>query len=512
MRAEEIAVLLPHMTPDERRLVDELVRRDTAPWRPLPGPQSAAYHSIADVVGYGGAAGGGKTDLACGKALIQHRRSMILRREATQLTGITDRLAELVGGRAGYNGHQHIWRLSEGRQIEFGSAPNLGDEARYQGRPHDLLVFDEAASFLKSQVLFLLGWLRTTTPGQRCQALLTFNPPTSADGRWVIDYFAPWLDDRHPNPAAPGALRWFAVIDGAETEVDGPEPFVSGGETIRPQSRTFIPSRVDDNPYLTGTGYLRQLQSLPEPLRSQMLKGDFRAGLEDDPWQVIPTLWVDLAMERWTRRGADKGPMDAMGVDVARGGKDETVIFRRHGAWLDQALAHPGVATPDGPTLAAQVLAARRDRAPVHIDIVGWGASPYDFLKANDVQSIGVNGAERSGQRTADGELTLVNKRAELWWRMREALDPRAPEPLALPPDNHLRGDLAAPLWRLTPAGVLVERKEDLIKRLGRSPDRGDAACLALMATPKRWAGDDGRGYGRGGRWSGGRGGSVWAG
>ena len=31
------------------------------------------------------------------------------------------------------------------------------------------------------------------------------------------------------------------------------------------------------------------LQSLPEPLRSQMLYGDFNAGTEDDSMQVIPT-------------------------------------------------------------------------------------------------------------------------------------------------------------------------------------------------------------------------------
>jgi hypothetical protein len=61
-------------------------------------------------------------------------------------------------------------------------------------------------------------------------------------------------------------------------------------------SRTFIPSRVSDNPYLMGTGYMTQLQSLPEPLRSQMLYGDFKAGVQDDPWQVIPTAWVEAAM------------------------------------------------------------------------------------------------------------------------------------------------------------------------------------------------------------------------
>ena len=271
------------------------------------------------------------------------------------------------------------------------------------------------------------------------------------------------------------------------------------GERITPQSRTFIPSRVSDNPYLTGTGYMAQLQSLPEPLRSQMLKGDFLAGVEDDPWQVIPTLWVDQAMARWKAKVV-RPLMDSMGVDVARGGKDETIIYRRHGGWFDEAIVYPGTSTPDGPTLMAHVLTARRDRAPVHIDIVGWGSSPYDFLVANEIQTVGLNGAEKSGEQTKEAQLTLVNKRAMLWWRMREALDPKAQQPLELPPDNKLRADLCAPLWKLTPSGIMVELKEDIIKRIGRSPDRGDAACMALMATMKRAETGSSDRYGRAGR------------
>ena len=68
--------------------------------------------------------------------------------------------------------------------------------------------------------------------------------------------------------------------------------YYSPDDIIKPLTRTFIPSRVTDNPYLMATGYISTLQSLPEPLRSQMLKGDFEAGTEDDPWQVIPTQWV----------------------------------------------------------------------------------------------------------------------------------------------------------------------------------------------------------------------------
>jgi hypothetical protein len=499
MRAEAIASLMEYMTPAEKVEVMAILARDGRKWRPLPGPQTMAYNSEADVIGYGGAAGGGKTDLACGLALTEHENTMILRREAPQLRGIVDRLTKLIGNKVGYNGQEKVWRLPD-RQIEFGSVQHAGDVTKYQGRPHDLLVFDEATNFLEAQVRFLLGWLRTTTPGQRCRALLTFNPPTDAEGRWVISFFAPWLDDKHPNPAKPGELRWFANVAGKDVEVPDGRAFVvdDDGEmqtdfnpahylpvhVIRPMSRTFIPSRVSDNPFLMGTGYMTTLQSMPEPLRSQMLMGDFQAGVEDNVWQVIPTAWAKAAQDRWQER-FNKGDMDSMGVDVSRGGKDETVIARRHGPWFDKLVIHPGMATPDGPTLFAQVLQVRRDRAPVHIDIVGVGSSPFDFMVTNNVQAIALNGASKAFERSKGGNLPFANLRAQLYWKMREALDPTNPRPIFLPPDSQLLADLCAPTWKLAAGGILVESKEDIAKRIGRSPDRGDAVCYALVETVK---------------------------
>lgn len=468
-------------------LARELKRRN--PWRPLPGPQTMAYQSSADIIGYGGAAGGGKTDLACGKALMHHRKVMMLRRVGTELTGIEDRLEELIGNKNGYNGQKKIWRLTRpdnvAMQIEFASLPNAGDERGYQGRPHDFLVFDEAANFLESQVRFLLGWLRTTTPGQKCQALLTFNPPTSAEGRWIIEFFAPWLDPKHPVPAQPGELRWFATIEGKDVEVEDGTPFVHDGETITPLSRTFIPSRVSDNPYLMGTGYMATLQALPEPLRSQMLYGDFQAGIEDDPWQVIPTAWVEAAMARWKPK-LPKPPMDSMGVDVARGGRDNTVLARRHDMWFDEPLAYPGTATPDGPTVAGLVIAGCRDGAVIHLDVIGVGSSPYDFLNNARQQVIGVNVSEKAAGTDRSGRLRFFNLRSELWWRMREALDPANNTGIELPPDNRLRADLCAPTWELAGSVVKVEGREDIHKRIGRSPDWASAYVLALMDSPKQ--------------------------
>lgn len=476
--------LLAYLTPKELAELDLLITSDPTVWRPLPGPQSLAYYSDADIIGYGGAAGGGKTDLACGKALTQHQKVLVLRREATQLTGIIDRFTELIGGRDGYNGAERIWRLP-GQQVEFGSTPNLDDWNKYQGRPHDLLVFDEAANFLEAQVRALLGWLRSVDPAQRCQALLTFNPPTTAEGRWITAFFAPWLDKKHPRPAQPGELRWFAMIDGEEVEVPSGEPFQHGADLIKPMSRTFIPSRVSDNPYLMGTGYMATLQSLPEPLRSQMLYGDFNAGIEDDPWQVIPTAWVEAAQARWKR--PDKlAPMDSLGVDVARGGRDNTLLARRHGMWFDEALVYPGSATPNGPTVAGLTIAAKRDDAVVHIDVIGVGSAPYDFLNEAGQQVVGVNVAESATGTDKSGRLRFKNLRSELVWRMREALDPTNNTGIALPPDPQLLADLTAYTWELSGSTIYVASREQIMEKIGRSPDYGSAYVLALMDTPKR--------------------------
>lgn len=500
--------LLKYLTPAELAEVDALLAADPVIWRPLPGPQSLAYYSKADIVGYGGAAGGGKTDLACGAALTKHRKAMILRRVGTELTGVVDRIEELVGNRDGYNGKDNIWRLPKARlQIEFGAVPNEGDERKFQGRPHDLLVFDEATNFMVKQVRFLLGWLRTTIAGQHCQALLTFNPPTNAEGRWVIDFFAPWLDRKFPKPAQPGELRYAASLpaderypNGRDLWVDDARPFVlvdgapcydfdparySKDDIIKPLSRTFIPSRVTDNPYLMGTGYMAQLQSLPEPLRSQMLKGDFTAGIEDDPWQVIPTTWVEAAQARW-KRPDRLAPMDSIGCDVARGGKDNTVIARRHGMWFDEPLPYPGSATPDGPMVAGLVIAASRDRAPIHIDVIGVGSSPYDFLRQARQQVVGVNVAEAATATDKSGRLHFRNLRSQLWWKMREALDPTNNTGIALPPDPRLLADLCAPKWKVAGTVLQVESREEIIDRIGRSPDFASAYILALLDTPKR--------------------------
>lgn len=453
-------------------------------------PQRQAYESSADVLFYGGAAGGGKSDLLLGLALTAHRRSIIFRRQSKQIRGFEQRMSEILGGTQGYNSQNAVWKLPGGRLMEFGHCQHVGDEMAYQGRPHDLKGFDEITHFAESQFRFLSGWLRTSRQGQRQRIVATGNPPTDNDGQWVTGYWAPWLDDTYENPALPGELRYFVSTEDGDREVEGPEPVLVDGELVTPKSRTFIPSRVEDNPYLMRTGYRAQLQSLPEPLRSQMLRGDFLAGREDDPWQVVPTGWVEAAQQRWQGREKPRGaPMDALGVDPARGGADEFVLAPRYANWFGEMIVRPGAEVPDGPSGAALVVQHRRDNCVVNLDAIGIGSSVLDHLRGNDVTVKALVGSEASHGRDKTGSLGFVNLRSEWWWRMREALDPSGGEEIALPPDPRLKGDLCALRWKLTARGIQVEPKSDakVIERLGRSPDRGDAAVYALAYdTPDR--------------------------
>jgi hypothetical protein len=70
---------------------------------------------------------------------------------------------------------------------------------------------------------------------------------------------------------------------------------------------------------------------------------------------------------------------------------------------------------------------------------------------------------------------------------VREALDPDSGQDIALPPDRDLRADLTAPRWSITARGIQVESKEEIRKRIGRSPDAGDAVMLAHYRSGTWW-------------------------
>lgn len=486
MTEPQIMAMRSRMSQADREEWDRLIAGWTPPiWTPFPGPQTLAYHSTADQLFYGGGAGGGKSDLLLGLAITSQRKSLILRRESTQLTDIVGRSQELLAGKADFNGSTRVWRNIPGqRSIEFGGCEHLEDRQKYKGRPHDLKGFDEGTDFLEAQFDFITAWNRTSTAGQRCRIVLTGNPPSTAEGEWVIRRWGPWIDPNyHGKRALPGELRWYARIEGKEIEVESGQQIEHKGDSVKPYSRTFVPALVTDNPVLMATGYQQTLDMLPEPLRSMLKKGDFAASIQDDEWQVIPTAWVQAAMARWTPDGRDTY-LDALGVDVARGGKDKTTLAKRYGNWIGELIYKAGKTTPDGQAVLRLILEALDDdagvhHATVHIDATGVGTSPADLGRAEGLRINPVIFAAATNALDRAGMLRMRNWRAWLWWNMRDMLDPDRGDDIALPKDQELLSDLTAPRWKMTASGVQIEDKDEIIKRIGRSPDAAEAVILA---------------------------------
>lgn len=167
------------------------------------------------------------------------------------------------------------------------------------------------------------------------------------------------------------------------------------------------------------------------------------------------------------------------------------ILAPRYDGWFAPLIEIPGKDIPierAGTFAAGIVVSHRRDRAGVVIDMGGgYGGPMFEHLKANDVDVVAHKGAEASTARTADKQLPFFNKRSEVIWRFREALDPDQPggSPIALPDDPELVADLAAPTLDLNFKGIKVESKKDVCERLGRSTNRGDAVVMAWSYGPK---------------------------
>lgn len=216
--------------------------------------------------------------------------------------------------------------------------------------------------------------------------------------------------------------------------------------------------------------------------------GEFASSDED---AVIPLAWVEAANERWLawREATKDDPqIHAIGVDVARGGDDLSVIALRSGdvitelrffSYSDTMQTTGEVAYTMGKTGAAYAV----------VDVVGVGAGVTDRLREMGHSVIAFNAGARAGVTDSSGELEFVNKRSAAWWAMREGLDPANHPTVCLPPDDitggNLTADLTEPHWSRDSRGrIAVESKDAIKKRLGRSTDFGDAVMQAFWWEP----------------------------
>ncbi|MDR5867933.1 hypothetical protein [Halomonas koreensis] len=173
------------------------------------------------------------------------------------------------------------------------------------------------------------------------------------------------------------------------------------------------------------------------------------------------------------------GPLK-IGVDPARFGDDRTAIIRRRNRAAYDVETYLGRSTMEVAGIVATIIKKERP-AQVAIDVGGIGAGVVDRLEELGYGEI--IEAVNFGSAAGDPEL-YRNKRAEMWWEMRNWLDDDMP--VMIPDRNDLHADLCGPSYKYdSNQRRILESKEDMRKRGLRSPDAGDALALTF-AEPVR--------------------------
>lgn len=206
---------------------------------------------------------------------------------------------------------------------------------------------------------------------------------------------------------------------------------------------------------------------------SYILNEDLEMGLKALRESLLNTEWVAKQEEVKTK----------VGVDVARGGKDFTVILLRKGYKI---IHKEKMNTRNTMEVANRLIVLHGeynfDWEDVNIDVTGIGAGVVDRLLELEYDVNGVGGNE-----VPDSEESYYNKRAELWGVMQSEIRNGGVD---VHEDEILKGQLVTPKkeYRNRKGFVVmkVESKEQMAKRGIKSPDHADALSLTYYEG-KQW-------------------------
>lgn len=216
---------------------------------------------------------------------------------------------------------------------------------------------------------------------------------------------------------------------------------------------------------------------------------------------LVPIEWIELANKRWKEQQEHKFAINKplrLGNDVAGMGRDSSSFCYRFGHYVEKfEMIHSG-GTANHMEVTGRgvsILKANTDNfsgkhGQWFIDTIGEGAGVYsraielsqqnthEWLKGK-VHSVKFSeSATWNGNDLKDmtGQYLFMNMRSYLMWAIRDWLDPKFKTNAMLPPDDELAQELTETQWKFRSDGsIQIEPKEDLKKRIGRSPDKTDS-------------------------------------
>ena len=231
------------------------------------------------------------------------------------------------------------------------------------------------------------------------------------------------------------------------------------------------------------------------------------------PDTLIPLDWVEAAFARKT---SDMGAL-MIGGDIARFGDDSSAMATMRGltvgpvkSWSNFDLMHTAGEFAQVLKQETQPDPRTGTRRPAYafLDSVGMGGGPVDRLVELAIPNasiVGVDCGEAAegdvlhGDKVRPANEVFVNKRSQMWWNLREHLNPanREGELIALSPDLELQAQLTEVKYRIASDGrIEVEPKGSrahgttgvkwgLKQRLGHSPDKADSVVLVVWGASR---------------------------
>lgn len=259
----------------------------------MPQPKQEEFLSnSADIVVYGGAAGGGKSWSLLYECLrwihIPGFRATIFRRNMTQITnagGLWDASMNLytkIAGAKPVKTPKPRWKFPSGAEVTFAQLEYDKDVFSFQGAEICLIEFDEATHFTEAQFWYLLSRNRSTC-GVRPYFRMSCNPDPDS---WLAKMLEWYInqDTGYAIPERSGVIRWFIRIEGVLHWADTKEELIERFELrtpeqlMQPKSFSFVVSSLFDNQVLMNMdpGYYANLKALPLVEQERLLFGNWK--------------------------------------------------------------------------------------------------------------------------------------------------------------------------------------------------------------------------------------------
>jgi hypothetical protein len=236
-----------------------------------------------------------------------------------------------------------------------------------------------------------------------------------------------------------------------------------------------------DTPNFQGRGNIRPYLVTPEWVEEKRAQW----GEESPLFQIkclgeFPTTAIDCVLPiAWLRSAREATRVEFEGkkviaVDVARFGDDRTVAYVMEGTDIIEELI---LTNKDTMYVAGAVhiLARKHNPLTIAVDVIGVGAGVADRLREMGNNVLDINSAARASDSTM-----YQNLRAEMWWEARKLFQEK--EVYLSWPDEELLQELSCVQYAFKNGKVQIEGKEDVKRRLGKSPDKADAYIMGLYA------------------------------